>query len=272
MYQTDVRQIPPALLALSLLSGVPSGQAIAAPDAPVIREAPAVVAPALMRLADRLRRLEEDGLDPRAYGIPSDASAAVDPAAWHAGLMRAASFALADLLHGRAQSPAGRADLRRDASALPLAPLVEQLATAAEPAAVINGAALLPAGAAPLKAALAAGRARVEAGGWPTVPGGAETLEPGAGDPVRVPALRGGFALYVPLLAAAPPEDPAVYDPVLVSAMQRFQAEHGLQPDGRVGRLSVAALNRPAEALVRQLRVALDMRRAAAPAGPERRN
>jgi murein L,D-transpeptidase YcbB/YkuD len=58
---------------------------------------------------------------------------------------------------------------------------------------------------------------------------------------------------------------------VLVSAVQRFQAEQGLQPDGRVGRLSLAALNRPAEALVRQLRVALDMRRAAAAAGLERR-
>jgi murein L,D-transpeptidase YcbB/YkuD len=53
--------------------------------------------------------------------------------------------------------------------------------------------------------------------------------------------------------------------------VQRFQAEQGLQPDGRVGRLSLAALNRPAEALVRQLRVALDMRRAAAAGGPERR-
>ena len=271
MYQSGVRQIPPALLALSLLSGFPSGPAIATNEIPMMREFPAVVAPALLRLADRLRRLEEDGLDPRAYGIPSDDLAATDPAAWHAGLMRAASFALADLLHGRVQNPAGRADLRRDVAALPVAPLAEQLATAVEPAALIEGAALLPAGAVPLKAALAAARARVEAGGWPTVPGGAETLEPGATDPVRVPALRARLAVTDPLLAAAPPEDPAVYDPVLVSAVQRFQAEHGLQPDGRVGRLSVAALNRPAEALVRQLRVALDMRRAAAAAGPERR-
>jgi murein L,D-transpeptidase YcbB/YkuD len=90
-------------------------------------------------------------------------------------------------------------------------------------------------------------------------------------DPRALPALRARLAVTDPLLAAAPPEDPAVYDPVLVSAVQRFQAEQGLQPDGRVGRLSLAALNRPAEALVRQLRVALDMRRAAAAAGPERR-
>jgi L,D-transpeptidase YcbB len=265
-----VRQIPFALLALGLAVGSPPGPAAAA-DIPVMREAPVVVAPALLRLAERLRRLEEDGLDPRAYAIPADAWAETDPAAWRAGLMQAASLALADLLQGRAAVPAGRADLRRDPAAVPIAPFAAQLAAAAEPAAVIDQAALLPADAVPLKAALAAARARVEAGGWPTVPAGAETLEPGATDPVRVPALRARLAVTDPLLTAVPPEDPAVYDPVLVSAVQRFQEEQALQADGRVGRLTLAALNRPAEVLVRQLRVALDMRRAAASAPAERR-
>ena len=270
LYLSGVRTLPPALLALSLFAGLPPGRALAV-DTPVVREGPLVVAPALLRLAERLRRLDEDGLDPRNYAVPSDAAAETEPAAWHAALMRAASLALTDLLQGRVQNPAGRADLRREVPALPSAPLAQQLATAAEPAALIEAAARLPADAAALKAALASARARVEAGGWPTVPGGGETLEPGATDPVRVPALRARLAVDDPLLAAAPPEDPAVYDPVLVSAVQRFQAEQGLQPDGRVGRVSTAALNRPAEALVRQLRVALDMRRAAAAAGPERR-
>ena len=265
-----MRKIPIALLALGLTAGFSPGPATAA-DVPVVQEAPVVVAPALLRLADRLRRLDEDGLDPRAYAIPADASAATDPAAWHAALMRAASLALADLLHGRVAPPAGRADLRRDLASMPLEPFVAQLATAAEPAAVIDGAALLPAEAVPLKAAMAAARARVEAGGWPTVPGGAETLEPGATDPVRVPALRARLAVTDPLLAAALPEEPEVYDPELVAALQRFQEAQALQPDGRVGRLTLAALNRPAEALVRQLRVALDMRRAAAAAPAERR-
>jgi murein L,D-transpeptidase YcbB/YkuD len=52
--------------------------------------------------------------------------------------------------------------------------------------------------------------------------------------------------------------------------MKRFQQAEGLEPDGRVGRLSYAALNRPAEAVVRQLRAALDQRRAAGPAPTER--
>ena len=267
-----MRPFRPALLTLGLLAAfVPGPAAATGTDTPVAREAAGAVAPAFLRLAERLRRLGEDGLDPRAYGIPDDASAGADPAAWHAALVRAASLALADLVHGRVQSLAGRPDLRRDLAAYPLAPWAEGLASAAEPTALIERAALLPADAAPLKAALAAARAQVEAGGWPTVPSGEGTLEPGASDPVRVPALRARLAVTDPLLTAAPPEDPAVYDPVLVAAVQRFQAEQGLQPDGRVGRMSLAALNRPAEALVRQLRVALDMRRAAAPMPAERR-
>lgn len=267
-----VRQFSPVLLALGLLTAFPPQPAIATgADIPAALQGPATVAPALLRLSDRLRRLGEDGLDPRAYGIPDETLADSDPAAWHAALMRAAQLALADLLHGRVQTPAGRPDLRRDLASLPLAPMAERLTLAVEPAAVIERAALLPPDAAPLKAALAAARARVEAGGWPVVPSAPETLEPGATDPIRVPALRARLAAADPLLAVAPPEDPAVYDPVLVAAMQRFQAEQGLQPDGRVGRLSLAALNRPAETVVRQLRVALDMRRAAAVPPPAER-
>ena len=67
VYQ-EACKIPIALLALGLTAGFSPGPATAA-DVPVVQEAPVVVAPALLRLADRLRRLEEDGLDPRAYAI-----------------------------------------------------------------------------------------------------------------------------------------------------------------------------------------------------------
>jgi murein L,D-transpeptidase YcbB/YkuD len=263
LYPSGVRPFPSALLALGLLTAFPLVRIAAAAEVPIVQEAPVLVAPAMLRLAERLRRLDEDGLDPRAYGVPADALADADPAAWSAALLRAASLAAADLLHGRLRPPAARPDLRRNTDALPLAPLLVQLATSPEPAAVLDRVAVSVADAMPLKAALAAARARVEAGGWPTVPAGTDTLEPGATDPVRVPALRARLAVDDPLLGAAAPEDPAVYDPLLIAAVQRFQAEQGLQPDGRVGRMSFLALNRPAEALVRQLRVALDMRRAA---------
>ncbi|MBV1798117.1 murein L,D-transpeptidase [Siccirubricoccus sp. G192] len=225
---------------------------------------------AAQRLAERLRRLGEDGLDPRAYAIPPAALAEADPAAFQAATLRAAVLALTDLLHGRVRDLPGRADLRRDTAAIPLGPWLAELSTAPDPATVLDRAALLPAGAAALKSALAAARARVAAGGFPTVPGsGAETLEPGMADPVRVPALRARLAATDRILAAAPGVGD-VYDETLVAVLRRFQAEEGLEADGRVGRLTLAALNRPAEALVRQLRVALDMRRAAAPPPAER--
>nr|WP_242481666.1 L,D-transpeptidase family protein [Paracraurococcus ruber] len=228
---------------------------------------------ALLRLADRLRRLGEDGLDPRDYGIPADALAEADPVAWRAALRQAATAALADLLHGRVRDLPGRVDLRRDTGALPLAPWMAELAATPEPAALLDRAALLPGEAAALKRALAAARARIAAGGLPQVPPmpGTEALEPGMADPVRVPALRARLAATDLLVATRQPEDPLVYDEALVAAVRRFQAAEALEADGRIGRLTFAALNRPAEVAVRQLRVALDMRRAAAPPEAGRR-
>jgi L,D-transpeptidase YcbB len=255
---------PPGAPALGV---TPGGAAVAVPG-------PLASFEAQQRLAQRLQRLAEDGLEPRDYAIPPDALARTDPAGYAAALRHAAVAALADLLHGRVRELPNRPDIRRETASLPLAPWVAELAAAPEPAAVIERAALLPPGAAPLKRALAAARARVAAGGWPAVPPmpGVEALEPGMADAERVPALRARLAAADPALAAAAaPEDPLVYDEALVAAVQRFQAGEGLEPDGRIGRMTFAALNRPAEVAVRQLRVALDMRRAAAPPGADRR-
>ncbi len=242
--------------------GGPAGPMVVAQAAPN---------PALLRLADRLRRLEEDGLDRRAYAIPADAEAERDPAAWQAALLRASIAALSDLLHGRVHELPNRPDLRRDTAATPLGPWLTELQATSDPAALIDRAALLSPEAATLKRALAAARARVAAGGFPPVPptNGADALEPGAADPLRVPALRARLILTDAALAAAPGSG-ETYDEPLVAAARRFQAAEGLEADGRIGRLTFAALNRPAEATLRQLRVALDMRRGAAPAPAER--
>lgn len=276
MYHCNVRTLLASpLLALALLGAtapaVPAAHA-APPAAPGVPHA-VQGTEALHRLANRLRRLGEDGLDPRDYAIPADALAQSDPGAFAAALRRSAAAALSDLLHGRVRDLPGRADIRRDTAALPLGPWMAELGTAAEPAAVIDRAALLPPEAAALKRALAAARARAQAGGFPPVPPmpGIDALEPGAHDPVRVPALRARLAATDPVAAALRPADPAVYDEDLVAALRRFQAAEALEADGRAGRMTFAALNRPVEVTIRQLRVALDMRRAAASAGPERR-
>jgi hypothetical protein len=148
---------------------------------------------ALLRLYDRLRRLEEDGLDPRHYGIPETGLAAADPAAWQGGLQRAATLALTDLLLGRVRDLPGRPDIRRDATGINLDRWVAELNTTPDPAAVIERAANLPEGASALKAELARQRAVARRGQQP-IPGDA-TIEPGSTDAVRVPALRARLAL-----------------------------------------------------------------------------
>lgn len=224
---------------------------------------------AILRLAERLRRLEEDGLDPRWYDAPT-ASAASDPAQFRQAVLAAAQAALTDLLHGRLASLPGRPDLRRDTAQVPLEPWMAELAASADPALLIDRAARLHPEAPALRAELARLRARAAAGGTPSITGNLNsTLEPGASD-ARVPALRARLAVDNPALAQAGGAG-TVYDTALQDAVRRFQEQEGLEADARVGRISWTALNRTVAERILQLRVALDMRRAVVPAGGERR-
>lgn len=91
-----------------------------------------------------------------------------------------------------------------------------------------------------LKAALRGYDALADAG-WPVVAPG-ESLRPGQ-ESDRVPMLRARLAATGEF--AGDPTDPSrSYDPVLVAAVEQFQARHGLKADGIVGRGTLAALNR----------------------------
>ncbi len=57
---------------------------------------------------------------------------------------------------------------------------------------------------------------------------------------------------------ARPPADPGVYDPDLVTAVERFQRRHGQTADGVIGRETLADLATPIEWRVRQLELALE--------------
>ena len=256
------------LPALAAFAGLPFGGLLAQVAPLVAPEIDAARGQGLARLAARLRRLEEDGLNPADYAIPADSQLASDPAGYLDAIGRAATRALTDLLHGRVRSLANRPDLQRDTNALPLQPWLTELAASPDPAAVRDRAALLHPEAAPLKLALAEARARVAAGGWGTIPGGPnDTIEPGSYDAVKIPALRARLAATDPSVK----RDGNGYDAALVEAVKRFQAAEGLEADGRIGRISLAALNRPATAMVNQLRAALDSRRAMAAPVTERR-
>lgn len=98
----------------------------------------------------------------------------------------------------------------------------------------------------------------VMVGGWETIPGGG-TLRSGASDS-RVPALRRRLAFSGDL-----PEDGDTetnyFDGELEKAVKRFQARHGLTPDGAVGPKSLLVLNVPAEVWAEQLAANLRLQR-----------
>lgn len=101
-------------------------------------------------------------------------------------------------------------------------------------------------------------------GGWGEVPEG-PTLKKGSTGP-RVEALLrrliAGGDMQAPEAEAraltAEPAPPAVMDGALVAGVKRFQARHGLEPDGSVGRATIAAMNVPIEHRIDQIKANLE--------------
>src|SRR5215470_7499868 len=94
-----------------------------------------------------------------------------------------------------------------------------------------------------LRQALPSYRQYAASGGWPTVPLGPK-LEKGMSDP-RVAPL--GQRLRATGDLATPVSDPQLFDASISAALRRFQARHGLDPDGKLGAQTLAALNVSAE-------------------------
>lgn len=92
----------------------------------------------------------------------------------------------------------------------------------------------------------------------PVVPPG-PLLREGDRDP-RVPVLRERLQVSVAPEDHRASEGP-VYDAELVAAVIAFQRAHGLAPDGIVGPETLAALNRPVNSLLEQVRVNLERMR-----------
>jgi murein L,D-transpeptidase YcbB/YkuD len=114
-----------------------------------------------------------------------------------------------------------------------------------------------------LQNALARYRAIVVAGGWPRVPDG-PTFSAVESDTRRSVLVR-RLALEDPEFSGSGDTD------ALDEAVRRFQRRHGLDPDGRVGAKTLAALNVPAVERVAQIRANLERWRWMPRNVPERR-
>ena len=119
-----------------------------------------------------------------------------------------------------------------------------------------------PAGAAPgsqsrrLETQLQQHRALADAGGWPEVPDG-PTIRPDAEDP-RLAPLAKRLLVSGDISAADMSESTSEYNETLQEAVRHFQARHGLEADGLVGRATLRALNVSIERRIEQIRVNLE--------------
>jgi L,D-transpeptidase YcbB len=104
-----------------------------------------------------------------------------------------------------------------------------------------------------LRDALARMRAGASTHTWPVVSDGPK-LEPGA-KTARVTALQKRLesAGYAAVRA-----ETTTYDATLVEAVKRFQAQHGLEPDGVVGKGTIAALNVSLAQRIRQIEMNME--------------
>jgi murein L,D-transpeptidase YcbB/YkuD len=107
-----------------------------------------------------------------------------------------------------------------------------------------------------LKRLLAQLRLVADAGGWsPLMDGG--TVHPGQHDP-GVPSLRRRMIAEGRLSPSAGKLDSDLYDRPLAAAVAEFQRQHGLKPDGALGKDTRAALDTPVETRIHQAVVNLE--------------
>ncbi|HEY1250116.1 MAG TPA: L,D-transpeptidase family protein [Thermoanaerobaculia bacterium] len=109
------------------------------------------------------------------------------------------------------------------------------------------------------RAALATYRDLAARGGWPMVSAG-PALKPGSKGP-RVVELRRRLAATGELAGQPGELDGDVYDAPLSAAVSEFQSRHRLERDGAVGAETLAELNVPVEARMRQIRINLERAR-----------
>jgi murein L,D-transpeptidase YcbB/YkuD len=214
--------------------------------------------PFIQRLADAA----DDGLNPEDYPVDSliQLRDAIDPddpdGAAAAELLFSAFFVsyAADLKIGRVTPQKIDPRLFRNRKTIDVLRVLTDLKRQREPAKFLSRFESDNPHYQALKRMLGLYRAMAESADWPEIASG-PNIEPGGSD-ARLPAIRNLLMLTGDHRGAG---SGPVYDPETVQAMKRFQARHGLEAKGLIGKQTVLALNvAPAE---RARQIMLNMER-----------
>jgi murein L,D-transpeptidase YcbB/YkuD len=235
--------------------------------------------PALLEAVETLVHAERQGLDPRDYDAlrMDEKCQAATAGATYSMAQRAlfdvaltvATMRLLSTLHeGRVDPRLVGFDYDVSAKRLDLAALLRSTRDAGGlPAAIAIAEPHFPVYRRLVKA-LGDYRALAAAGEPDPVPAlGARQRKVAPGTPwAGVVPLSARLRRYGDLPADGPPppgasDGPPGYDGALVDAVKLFQGRHALEPDGVVGPGTIAALNVPASARVRQIELALERER-----------
>jgi murein L,D-transpeptidase YcbB/YkuD len=217
-------------------------------------------------LALALRRAADHGLDPDQYDarrwatrlleldqhtLPEEALARFD-LAFTVALTRYVS----DLRDGRANPGIYGGVRGQDPERLPLADTVARLAAAGDVAAALETLQPPFPGYRSAVAALRQYRALAAADSGEKLPAVIKAVDPG--QPYSGLARLAELLRRLGDLPGDASVDTSDYTEPLVSAVKRFQERHGLEPDGRIGKGTLAALNTPLTERVKQLEIALE--------------
>lgn len=222
--------------------------------------------PAAFKLGEVLKQADEEGLDPTDYHSPAIqallASAKLDLLApLEIRLTQSLVRYGADLNGGRLVPRQVDPELFVYPRDLDRFALLQRVAAGGDITEILAELAPQNDGYRALKAALARYRLLAAMGGWNTINDG-PTLDPGMRDD-RVIALRARLRTTGELRITDEgiPEDPVVYDATVQRAVERFQANHGLGIDGRVGKSTLAHLNTSVDTRVQQILANLERER-----------
>lgn len=207
------------------------------------------------RLAEAIPAVARaEGLDPRAYAVPSGGDEVEHDVRLSAALARLGhDIAVGRVAPDRALGGFGGAsrtgyDGVHFLRLLSEGKSLEDAATQIQPPFV---------GYLRLKEAQERLRVLARAGGWGTLPDGPK-LVAGETTDDRIPALRRRLILSGDLDPAEGGNESTLYDGAVVEGVRHFQRRHGLEADGTLGPRTLAALNVPVEARLNQIAVNLE--------------